>query len=236
MQKIWRISIQHLNELIRVAAVILSFSGAANAAELLIFDSPNMIMLNERDGVIGYYGSVEGDKNCEFFFYQARESSFKEGEYSGRDISSFSFAFPPKSYRYKDRDGRFDSAGAVYSLQDQRVVRIDNPAPGCVGWAVGSFGKRPGDKYVVRYTIEKKTEAIGIRALSKKSTFYKKIGLRFDSTRAYLVEGDVVVVLATSSAYSYVRYANPDLTSGGRVTTGWVRSADLVNPFPSAGK
>ena len=84
--------------------------------------------------------------------------------------------------------------------------------------------------------LEKKTEAIGIRALSKKSPFYKKIGLRFDSTRAYLVEGDVVVVLATSSAYSYVRYANPDLTSGGRVTTGWVRSADLVNPFPSAGK
>ncbi|MEP9322326.1 hypothetical protein PPMP20_04185 [Paraburkholderia phymatum] len=214
----------------------LSFSGATNAADLLIFDSPNMIMLKDRGEVIGYYGSVEGDKNCEFFFYRAMKSSVKEGEYSGAGINSFSFTFPPKSYRYKDRDGRFDSAGDVYSLHDQRIVRIDNPAPGCVGWAVGSFGKRPSDKDVVRYTVENKIEAIGIRAISKKSVFYKRIGSRFDSTRAYLVTGDVVVVLKTSSNYSYVRYTNPDSASEGRVTTGWVRSADLVDPFPPANK
>jgi len=225
-----------LNKFIRVAAIALLLSRVGDAAELLIFDSPNMIVLNDRRGMVGYYGSVEGNKNCEFFFYQIGESSVREEEYYGRNINSFSFAFPPKSYRFQDRDRRFDSVGKVYDLKDQRIVRIDNPAPGCVGWAVGSFGKGPGDKDAVRYVIENKSEAVGIRALSRKSNFYKKIGQNFDRTLAYLVEGDVVVVLSALSNYSYVRYANPDSFSEGRITTGWMRTADLVDPFPATAK
>lgn len=223
-----------LNELIGVAVVALVFSGKTDAAELLIFDSPDMIILKDRIGVIGHYGAVENDKNCEFFFYQTGEASARNGGYHETDISSFSFTAPPKSYRHKDRDERFDSAGEVYNLQYQWIVRIDRPAPGCVGWAVGSFAKGPGDKDVVRYTTENRAKAVGIRVLSKKSPFYRKIGSRFDSTRAYLLAGDVVVVLKTLSSYSRVRYANPDSVSEGRVLTGWVRTADLVNPFPPA--
>lgn len=225
-----------LNEFIGLVVTGLALSCAANAAELLIFDSPNMIMLQDRGRLAGYYNSVEGNKSCEFFFYQTMDYSGGDEEYPAADIKSFSFTFPPKSYQYKDRDKNFDSAGEVYGQQDQRIVRIAAPEPGCVGWAVGSFEKRPSDKDVVRYTVENGAEAIGIRALSKKSTLYRKNGSRFDATRMYLVMGDVVVVIKTANDYSYIRYTNPDSTSEGRVTTGWVHSADLVNPFPPASK
>jgi hypothetical protein len=71
---------RHLNELIRATAVALSFSGAANAAELMIFDSLNMIVLNDGAGLTGYYGSIEGDKNCEFFSIRLeRRRSLRRG-------------------------------------------------------------------------------------------------------------------------------------------------------------
>jgi hypothetical protein len=236
MQRILGILVRHLNKCLLIILVALSFPGLVDAAELLIFDYPNMMMLRNGKKLTGYYGAVEGDKNCEFFFVQTEKLSAMEEGYLRGGVSSFSFAFPPESYRYNDRDKRFDSVGEVYELQDQRIVRIDNPEPGCVGWAVGSFGKKPGDKDAIRYTIESRIEAVGIRVVSHKAILYKKDGARFDRTHAYLVTGDVVVVLATSSLYAHVRYTDPNSAREGRVITGWLRSSDLVDPFPAASK
>lgn len=224
----------HLNKLFSIFIIFL-LPNLVHGAELLIFDSPNMVILTSAERSIGYYGAVEGDKNCEFFFFETEKPSAMDGDDLKISLSSFSFTFPPKSYEYKDRDKRFDSKGELYGLQNQRVVRIENPEPGCIGWAVGAFKKKPSDKDAVRYTIASRSEALSIRVVAKKAFLYKKAGARFDRTRAYLVTGDVIVVLATSSTYSHVRYTNPD-SAKGQVTFGWLRSSEIVNPFPPANK
>ena len=85
------------------------------------------------------------------------------------------------------------------------------------------------------YRVQKEINAIGIRLVKEKSYFYDYSGAEFSRRKGYLTKWNGVVVLKTRGQFSYVRFvdARLDAASLGRVTTGWIRTADLVDPFPA---
>jgi len=125
----------------------------------------------------------------------------------------------------------------IYQKNDTWVIYTKYEPAGC-GFEVGNFTQLPQAQSVNTYTAQKAIPAMGIRVISRKSYFYDKKGETLVSRKGYLTAGDAVVVLEPSGGFSFVRFSEPrsDKSTYGKGTTGWVRSADLVNPFPPASK
>jgi hypothetical protein len=111
--------------------------------------------------------------------------------------------------------------------------------PGAGENALGAFTSYPPDKVGGEmFTVRRRIPATGIRLVNRKSFFYDLRDDKFIARKGYLTQSNGVIVLQARNQFSYVRFADPrvNVANPGRVTTGWVHTADLVNPFPPAAK
>jgi hypothetical protein len=140
-----------------------------------------------------------------------------------------------KSFLFAGRDATFDIPGNLYRNEDEWSIKTSRGQAGCEN-ATGEFmfdlDANPGAHI---YNVQKKISAIGIRLVAGKSYFYEYSGGGFVKRKGYLTKWNGVVVLKTRGQFSYVRFvdARLDAASPGRVTTGWLRTGDLVDPFPA---
>jgi hypothetical protein len=210
------------------------FGGSVSyASDLLLFDSPSLIVLQSGEKVYGYYGASEKNNSCMFFFAGGSEKPRKtmDGVYSILDIAAY--VLNSDQYHYRERDEQYDKVGKVYIMGDQWIIQTTGEPAGC-GGSTGFFHLDPYEHDAFRYYVRKKVPAIGIRVASRRTFFYDNQGIQFIKRKGYMVPGDVVAVLKESGGFSYVRYTDTDYFNQvpGRVTSGWVHSADLANPLP----
>lgn len=218
-----------------LCVVLAFFCHFCYASSLLVFDSPSLMAIESGNSLRGYYGALEKGVSCMFFFTANTKSTTKtsDGVYSILDVKTY--ALSASQFRYVDRDAEWDIPGQLYVMGDQWIIETSLEPPGC-GGAVGFFHRGPSDQDATRYYITKKIRAYGIRVVKRKTFFYGKRGHSFAITNGYLTPGDVVGVLTQNGDYSLVRYTNPDFFNAvpGKVTSGWVRSTDINDPFPQA--
>jgi hypothetical protein len=151
------------------------------------------------------------------------------GEYSAVNVLTF---LPGDIYLdFSDRFKEYDIDGVLYRKDDEWVIKPSRPQAGCAN-SMGVFEFDPLDIRAEGYAVSRKIPAVGIRLINAKAQFHDLHEGRFVARKGYLTKNDGVIVLKEFQQYSYVRYADPNSAEPGRVTTGWVRSVDLVNPFP----
>lgn len=114
-------------------------------------------------------------------------------------------SFPITSFRRHDEH----VPGRVHFKDAEWVVQTEEHHDGC-GGAVGSFRKGPGDDHPMRFTKIDFVPALGIRRV--------------------VCTGDVVVAMKTRGLRTHVRHVHP---ATGRVTTNWVETGQLEDPFSS---
>jgi len=209
------------------------FCGFSHASGLLVFDSPSLIIVRSGERLYGYYGALEKNNSCMFFFTgnSRNHGKTKDGVYSTLDVVTY--ALDSNQYHYTQRDKQYDMPGKIYIMGDQWIIQTTGEPPGC-GGATGFFHLGPYDHDVFRYYVSNEISAVGIRVASKKTSFYERRGVLFSKRKAYITPGDVVTVLKISGDFSYARYTNPDYfnPTPGKVISGWIRTSDLENPFP----
>ncbi|REE19213.1 hypothetical protein B0G71_2288 [Paraburkholderia sp. BL27I4N3] len=212
------------------ASFVASHAWAAN---VLIFDSPNLIGVDDNGFLSGFYSANNGKTSCFYLFVQRHtERNLPDsGEYSAREI--LTFTPQDRSFLFGDRNKDYDIGGYLYGRGDTMIIRTSKTQAGC-GNAMGAFEFGPEESGAFPYTVEKRIPAIGIRLIKNRSLFYDYKDGKFVARKGYLTKWDGVVVLRTRDRFSYVRFADPgaNVADPGRVTTGWIHSADLVNPFP----
>ncbi|MFM0238947.1 hypothetical protein [Paraburkholderia phytofirmans] len=216
---------------------LMVFCNLCHAADVVIFDSPNLIAVTSENSLRGYYGALEKGASCMFFFTADLKNSKKtsDGLYSTFDVATY--ALNSEQFLYAKRDVRFDTPGKLYVMGDQWIIKTDAEPPGC-GGAVGFFHLGPYDHDATRYYVSRKIPALGLDIVTRKTFFHDKRGRSFLKRKTYLTAGDVVAVLKQDGVYFFVRYTDPDYFNPvpGKVTAGWVRSTDLNDPFPSMAK
>ncbi|MBP0590014.1 hypothetical protein J8I87_09825 [Paraburkholderia sp. LEh10] len=103
---------------------------------------------------------------------------------------------------------------------------------------MGTFTFDPNDFRSVSYYVQQEIPAIGIALAKRKTNFFDYQNGTYVARKGYLAKWNAVIILQIRDQFSLVRFVNPhtNVENFGRVTTGWVRSSDLVNPFPPASK
>jgi hypothetical protein len=194
----------------------------ANAGTLLKFDD-NVLIAEESNGhIYGYYGFIHeiNPFSCVFLFYASKNKG-KDNKITGFITDS----------TYELRDKEYDSDGRIYTNErGEWIIQFDHaPDPGCLNLG-SSFRETPGDDHPRRFTIEKRANILGIRMISnQKSFFYDLDNNNFTARKSYLTSTDVVIVFKEKNKFSYVQYRH---VRSSKITNGWVKTADLKNPFP----
>lgn len=206
------------------------------AGQAVIFDRPELISFDDRGKLSGYYNSSDNRRSCTFLFSQVgRElKGSPQPPYSQAEI----FTFVPKGddFKFSNRERSFDMKGQVYRRDDTWIIRTNEGQAGCEN-GLGAFVSPPADKVGGEmFSVTKRISAIGVRLVNRKSFFYDLQSGKFVARKGYLLKWNGVIVLRVHGRFSYVRYSESNPPSSDRVTTGWVRSIDLVNPFPPRNK
>lgn len=206
----------------------LSFAG-----EAIVFDHPGLIGFRNGSSVFGLYDSRNATFSCSFLFMEdhTKHNPVDVDDYT--DTPLLTFVIGEKSASFSNRQKVFDIKADLYRRDDEWIVQTASGQAGCEN-AVGSFIFSPKDYRSVTYRVTKKMPAIGIRIARSKMTLYDNHDGKFVARKSYLVYGDGVVSLKTQGDFSYIRYVGPGPKFEGRVTFGWVRTEDLVDPFPPA--
>jgi hypothetical protein len=168
------------------------------------------------------------------FFEEDIASKVEEDKgYSTTKI--FTFVPGNDSFLFLNRNKTFDIPGNLYRRENEWIIKTSSGQAGCEN-ATGTFIFDRDDSNAVTYVVRKKIPAIGIRLVKSKSYIYDYRDSKFFIRKRYLTKWNGVVVLQARDQFSYVRFADPRTngTSQGRITTGWIRTVDLVNPFPAA--
>jgi hypothetical protein len=224
----------NLSKFIALIASFLCFANAY-AGEAIIFDDPGLIGFRNGKLISGIY-SMENQKfGCIFLFFENGLTSKAAANEEFSDTKILTFVPGDKSFLFADRDTTFDIAGDLYRHEDEWSIRTSRGQAGCenaTGEFMSDLGGNPGASI---YKVEKRIPAIGIRLVAGKTYFYEYSGGEFVKRKGYLTKWNGVVVLKTRGQFSYVRFVDARLNAAslGRVTTGWIRTTDLVNPFPS---
>jgi hypothetical protein len=190
-----------------------AFAKTTATETLIIFDNPHLIATASNKGIRGYFNTEHQRLNfsCAFFF-----------EETGRQADS---TIGISSFPIQGRTKEEDIPGRVWAQNGEWIIQTDEPHAGC-GGAVGTFYKGPGDDHPTRYSIARKIPAIGIRIVLRAT--------KLKGRTVALAAGDVVAALEENGAFSRIRYVHP---ATGDITTAWVRTRNLGNPFsPSANK
>jgi hypothetical protein len=218
-----------------VVFLVSLLAKSALAGSVILFDSPYLVGYKDASGVSGFYSATDGQVSCTFLFFETSDEKLTQQKfgYSVKKIKTF--VPGDQSFAFVDRNKAFDIDGYIYADGDGWVIRTSTPQAGC-GNAEGVFEFDPPDIRAERYSIVKTIPALGIRMVRAKTFLYDLRDGSFVRRKGFLVKWNGVVVLRVRDAFSYVRYSDAESNSDGRVTTGWVHSADLVDPFPKAGK
>ncbi|WP_175958552.1 hypothetical protein [Burkholderia sp. BCC0405] len=201
------------------------------AGEAIIFDQPGLIGFRDGSSVSGFYDSRNAKFSCSFLFTEDRDKSNAEnvGDYIATPL--LTFVLGEKSPNFVKRNKAFDIKANLYRRDDEWVIQTQTGQAGCEN-ATGVFAFSPKDYRSVSYRVTQQVPAIGIRIAKSKTIFYDDRNGKFVARKSYLVYGDGVVALKTQGEFSYIRYVGTGPRFEGRVTFGWVRTEDLVDPFP----
>ncbi|WP_459619939.1 hypothetical protein [Burkholderia sp. 3C] len=211
---------------------LASICNASFAGEAMLFDEPNFVAYQDGGKVYGFYDARDPRFSCSFFFYEDGSSGLNEIDgYSNTGLSTF--VPGGKIFYYKGRNKGFDIAASLYRDEDEWMVRTKSGQAGCEN-AAGSFLATPNNSIGFSYHVEKKISALGIRLVERKTILHDMRNGEFIPRKGYLTTRDSVVLIDSRLDYSLVRYVNPydNSKNQGKVVTGWVKSGDLVNPFP----
>jgi hypothetical protein len=221
--------LQSLNKFsIFLAAPWILFCSQACAGTWIQFEDSALIGFESNEKTYGYYGAANSRTgfSC-IFLFQTTEPS--KGNASPQKILSF---YTESNFRR--RNIQTDINGKLYKNIDSWVITLDDQVGGCdagVGW---NFRLNLQDLEVKKFKSIKTAPAVGILLASKKTHFNKNINGKFISLKSFITKNDLFVVLKNSGNYSYGRYVNMDMAKvidNPVVTTGWIQTADLINPF-----
>nr|WKF55909.1 hypothetical protein HUO10_000353 [Paraburkholderia busanensis] len=218
-----------LNKIVLFFGVLI-FATSAFAGSALLFQDPYLLAYKDSDKITGIYSSIGSVRSCYFLFYGSLNKEHPDNNgYSASEIETF---LPgEKILDFENRDRAFDISGKLYRDDDGWVIRTTHPQAGCAS-AQGVFEFDPPDFRAKNYEIKSTVPAMGIRIVKSKSFFYDLKDEKFVPRKGYLTKWNGVVVLKISRDFSYVRYVDTGPKFDGRVTFGWLRSNDLVDPFP----
>jgi len=224
----------NLSKFIAIIISVICFA-SAYAGEALIFDDPGLVAFHNGSVISGMY-SMENDRfGCIFLFFENGPTSKVTEDKNFSDTKILTFVPDDKSFLFAERDATFDIAGDLYRHEDEWSIRTSRGQAGCenaTGLFMSGLGGNPG---AIIYNVTEKIHAIGIRLVARKTYFHEYSSGEFVKRKGYLTKWNGVVVLQTRGQFSYVRFIDARLNAAslGRVTTGWIRTVDLVNPFPS---
>ncbi|MCW3701993.1 hypothetical protein UE99_001740 [Burkholderia cenocepacia] len=211
-------------------AFILAISSSAFAGNAVLFQQPYLLAFVNSNHVNGIYSRIGENGSCYFLFYGDLNKKYPDrGSYSAFKINTFLSG--DKLLDFSNRDKDYDIDGYLYKKDDGWVIRTVSPQAGCSS-AQGIFSADPPDIAAKEFFTSNEIPAIGIRLVANKSYFYAPKGNEFIAKKSYLVNGNPVVVLKMRGEFSYIRYVDTGPKFDGRVTFGWLRSKDLVDPFP----
>jgi hypothetical protein len=220
------------------SGLLLFFLQSASGAEGIIFDNSGIIAVETNGAITGYYDAEDEKKSCSFLFVQIGTETEPPAVSPYSETKLLTFNPTENDFTFSGRNRSFDIAAVVYKMDDAWIIRTDVAQAGCEN-ALGSFVSYPSDKVGGQiFSEQKRVPAVGIRLIGRKSFLYDLRGGEFKARKGYLTKWNGVLVLQVRDRFSYVRFADPRVyvANSGRVTTGWVRSADLVDPFPPATK
>ena len=221
---------QHL--LSRLLSFSLSICGllstSAFAGELIRFDNDYLIAYRSSGETQAYYGASNNRTgfSCVFFFKTVPSS--QEANRSKKVISFYTQS------SFAQRDKKSDVAGVLHETSSSWVVQLDENHGGCtagVGW---DATLSPKDEQVTRFEVIRTTPSIGLLTATKKTYFYKRVKGNLILTRAFITQNELFSVLKKSGDFSYGQHVNIEtskVVNSATVTSGWVRSADLISPF-----
>lgn len=239
MQRILRNFTMNSNKKIAKLSILFVcyFSFSSMAGTALIFDSPNLLALEQGGGMVGFYAARNEKFSCDFLFFSNQDGRRHQAVIGYRETELLAFIQSGKRMIFAQRDRDFDVSGVLYRDGDRWVLQTDVEPAGC-GNAMGGFGFAPSTRSINNFYVEKRIRAVGIRTVIRKSYLHEKTATSFSRRKAYLTASDNVLVLQERDGFSYVRFSDPRsyVANPGAVTLGWVRSTDLVNPFPPANK
>ncbi|MFM0018220.1 hypothetical protein [Paraburkholderia azotifigens] len=205
------------------------FYQSAMAGIISLYDESRIITFSNGHKTYGHYAAHNELFYCEFFF-------MSDGPVHDSDktipIQTFDLNYRKNKYTYSRRESDSSIQGALTKQGSAITITTENPRGGCQS-AAGLFSDGG-----VPYTEVKRIAGLGFGVATRKTVIY--INPDEIKKRGYLLAGDTVAVIKQKNNYSYVRYVNPDMLieddDKRHITTGWVRSTDLVDPFPPAGK
>jgi hypothetical protein len=227
----------NLNKLIVWLTVFLLSVPATYAGEAIIFDDPALIGFRNVEAISGFYDAENQKFSCSFLFLQ-KGREVKAASASGyAETKLLTFTPSENAFEFSNRDREYDIDGNLYRRENEWIIRTATAQAGCEN-AMGTFTFDHNDFRATSYYVTQEIPAIGIRLVKKKSNFYDRQDGKFVARKGYLTKWNGVVILRTLDQFSFVRFVDPrtNVENAGRVTTGWVRSADLVNPFPLGSK
>jgi len=186
---------------------------------LIVFDHPHLIATTSSKGIRGYF-NVQHQVlpfNCSFLFKETSRPA---------STAIVIISFPIQGGTKED-----DIPGKVWEKNGEWIIQTDEPHGGC-GGVLESFRKGPNDDHPTRYAIVKRMPAMGIRVVLRTTRLNEKNGAAFKERKGLLVAGDMVVALEIEDSFTRIRYIHP---ATSRITTAWVSTRDLEDPFvPSA--
>jgi len=215
-------------------AVCLLFPFLTNAGEALLFNDPGLTAYKDDEAIVGFYSTESGRFSCMFMFFTKRSPSSHTDEDGFEDVKIFTYVPGDGSLAFEDRDKTFDIDGDLYRRGDEWIIRTSRAQAGCENSA-GTFIFDRADFRATSYSVALKIPAIGIRLIRAKSYFYDYNNGKYVSRKSYLTRWNGVILLRRRREFSYVRFVDTraNARTVGRVTTGWIHSSDLVDPFPS---
>jgi hypothetical protein len=158
-----------------IILISVSTSLCADAATLFMFDTPELVVIQNGSETIGFWGSAGNGFSCRFLFNSTgpRKSS---GKFEPQPVQAFSFA--GHNYQYSQRFKDADTTGTIYVDGDQWALQLADEPPGC-GSGSGSFVSppvfpdgKPGPRYVASGSMP----AVGIRVVSERTDLYDRVG------------------------------------------------------------
>jgi hypothetical protein len=208
----------------------------AAAGVATTYDEMNLVTYRSGDDIVGYYRAHNEVFSCSFLFMaNARVGMKEDGETNVLRMQTFNFTPHKNTFAYAQRDPRAEITGTLYLFDNEIAIKTDRPHGGCQS-AAGLFNAAPGERGASQYSAAKRFNAIGISISTRKTYFYDRPGA--GKRRQYILAGDLVTLLSRRNDYLYARYVNPDMgideTDPRKVVYGWLRSGDLMNPFPTS--
>ncbi|WP_193101930.1 hypothetical protein [Burkholderia sp. Z1] len=225
----------NLSKFVVLGLVAIFLPRFALAGEAIIFNEPSLIGFRDGEVISGVYDSRNEKFSCSFLFAEDTGEKKTANVDGYTETPILTFVIGEKSPEFSDRDKVFDIKADLYRRDNEWVIQTRSAQAGCEN-ATGTFVFDLKDFRAVTYYVTKEVPAIGIRIVKGKAVFFDNHNGNFLAKKSYLVDRDAVVVLKAQGEYSYIRYVGTGPKFEGRVTFGWLRSKDLVDPFPHGTK